>query len=218
MCGRFSVNVNYEELKDRFPTHKVQPIKPLYNFAPTMELPIIINNDVINMKWGLVTSWAKDTSFASKMINARSESLLERPSFKNLVDTNRCVIVSNGFYEWDSVTKSPYYIYHTSNQIMTFGGLYSTWVNKNKETVYTFTIITTEPNNSLSYIHHRMPLILDKGDDIKWIDNNNSYDSVKELVKPIDDNLINMHEVSTQVNSVRNNTSEVQIKTMNRLF
>ena len=217
MCGRFSVNIDYEGLKERYPNHKVAPVKPFFNFAPTMQLPVIINDDVINMKWGLIPSWAKDNSFASKMINARSETLLEKPSFKNLVDTNRCVIISNGFYEWDTKTKSPYFIYSTNNKIMAFGGLYSAWINQSNETIYTFTIITTEPNNTLSKIHHRMPLILNEGDDIKWINNNNNYESVKDLIKSFEDYKIDMYEISTLVNSVKNDNSEIQSR-VNRLF
>ena len=217
MCGRFSVNIDYEELKARYPNHKVAPVKPFFNFAPTMQLPVIINDGVINMKWGLIPSWAKDNSFASKMINARSETLLEKPSFKNLVDTNRCVIISNGFYEWDTKTKSPYFIYSTNNKIMAFGGLYSSWINQSNETIYTFTIITTEPNNTLSKIHHRMPLILNEGDDIKWINNSNNYESVKDLIKSFEDHKIDMYEISTLVNSVKNDNSEIQSR-VNRLF
>lgn len=217
MCGRFSVNIDYEELKGRYPNHKVVPVKPFFNFAPTMQLPVIINDGVINMKWGLIPSWAKDNSFASKMINARSETLLEKPSFKNLVDTNRCIIVSNGFYEWDTKTKSPYFIYSTNNKIMAFGGLYSSWTNQSNETIHTFTIITTEPNNTLSKIHHRMPLILNEGDDIKWINNSNNYESVKDLIKSFEDYKIDMYEISTLVNSVKNDNSEIQSR-VNRLF
>ena len=217
MCGRFSVNIDYEELKERYPNHNVTPVKPFFNFAPTMQLPVIINEDIINMKWGLIPSWAKDNSFASKMINARSETLLEKPSFKNLVDTNRCIIISNGFYEWDTKTKSPYFIYSTNNKIMAFGGLYSAWINQSNETIYTFTIITTEPNNTLSKIHHRMPLILNEGDDIKWINNSNNYESVKDLIKSFEDYKIDMYEISTLVNSVKNDNSEIQSR-VNRLF
>ena len=217
MCGRFSVNIDYEELKERYPNHNVTPVKPFFNFAPTMQLPVIINEDIINMKWGLIPSWAKDNSFASKMINARSETLLEKPSFKNLVDTNRCVIISNGFYEWDTKTKSPYFIYSTNNKIMAFGGLFSSWTNQSNEIIHTFTIITTESNNTLSKIHHRMPLILNEGDDIKWINNSNNYESVKDLIKSFDDYKIDMYEISTLVNSVKNDNSEIQSR-VNRLF
>ena len=217
MCGRFSVNIDYEELKARYPNHKITPVKPFFNFAPTMQLPVIINDGVINMNWGLIPSWAKDNSFASNMINARSETLLEKPSFKNLVDTNRCVIISNGFYEWDTNTKSPYFIYSTNNKIMAFGGLYSSWINQSNETIHTFTIITTDPNNTLSKIHHRMPLILNVGDDIRWINNSNNYESVKDLIIPYDDNKIDIREISTLVNSVKNDSSEIQTR-VNRLF
>ena len=217
MCGRFSVNIDYEELKDRYPNHKFRPVKISFNFAPTMQLPVIINENVISMNWGLIPSWAKDNSFASKMINARSETLIEKPSFKNLVNTNRCIIISNGFYEWDTKTKSPYYIYSINNNIMAFGGLFSSWINQANETIHKFTIITTEPNNTLSKIHHRMPLILNEGDDIRWINNSNNYESVKDLIKPYEDNKIDMYEISTLVNSVKNDSSEIQTK-VNRLF
>ena len=182
-----------------------------------MQLPVIIHENVINMNWGLIPSWAKDNSFASKMINARSETLLEKPSFKNLVDTNRCVIISNGFYEWDTKSKNPYFIYSINNKIMAFGGLFSSWINQSNETIHTFTIITTEPNNTLSKIHYRMPLILNEGDDIRWINNSNNYESVKDLIKPYEDNKIDMREISTLVNSVKNDSLEIQTK-VKRLF
>ena len=111
MCGRFSVNINYDELKKRFPNHQIKPFDKIFNFTPTMELPVLTHNEEIKMRWGLIPSWAKDSSYANRMINARSETLLEKPSFKNIVHTQRCIIVSNGFYEWDSKTKQPYFIY-----------------------------------------------------------------------------------------------------------
>ena len=219
MCGRFSVYIDDEELKNRFPNHDVTPFQEVKvtNFAPTMEMPVIIENQVVNMKWGLIPSWSQNKSFANNLINARCETLLEKPSFKNLVDTNRCIIVSNGFYEWDTKTKSPYFIYSTNNKIMAFGGLFSSWTNQSNEIIHTFTIITTESNNTLSKIHHRMPLILNEGDDIKWINNNNNYESVKDLIKSFEDYKIDMYEISTLVNSVKNDNSEIQSR-VNRLF
>ena len=86
-----------------------------------MELPVLTHNEEIKMRWGLIPSWAKDSSYANRMINARSETLIEKPSFKNIVHTQRCIIISNGFYEWDSKTKQPYFICPNNSQIMNFG-------------------------------------------------------------------------------------------------
>ena len=217
MCGRFSVNINYDELKKRFPNHQIKPLDKIFNFTPTMELPVLTHNEEIKMKWGLIPSWAKDSSYANRMINARSETLIEKPSFKNIVHTQRCIIVSNGFYEWDSKTKQPYFIYPNNSLIMNLGGLYSSWIDNEKKQIYTFTIITTQSNNIISKIHNRMPMILYKGDEIEWLDPKNKFNSVKKLIKPIDDNLINMHEISKKVNSVKNNSNDIQNK-VNKLF
>ena len=189
MCGRFSVNINYDELKKRFPNHQIKPFDKIFNFTPTMELPVLTHNEEIKMKWGLIPSWAKDSSYANRMINARSETLIEKPSFKNIVHT----------------------------QIMNLGGLYSSWIDNEKKQIYTFTIITTQSNNIISKIHNRMPMILYKGDEIEWLDPKNKFNSVKKLIKPIDDNLINMHEISKKVNSVKNNSNDIQNK-VNKLF
>ena len=200
MCGRFSVNIDYEELKDRYPNHKFRPVKISFNFAPTMQLPVIINENVISMNWGLIPSWAKDNSFASKMINARSETLLDKASFKDLVDTQRCLVISNGFYEWDSKSKKPYFIHSKDNPLMNYCGLYSIWMDNNFRSVLTFTIITIEANNTLSKIHHRMPVILDEGNESRWLDPNNNFQSVKELLKPIDDTKIDMYQIDLNYN------------------
>ena len=168
MCGRFSVDIDDKELIHRFPNHNVQPFQKITNFAPTMELPIFLEKDVINMKWGLIPHWAKDGTFASKMINARSETLLDKASFKDLVDTQRCLVISNGFYEWDSKSKKPYFIHSKDNPLMNYCGLYSIWMDNNFQSVLTFTIITIEANNTLSKIHHRMPVILDEGNESRW--------------------------------------------------
>ena len=93
MCGRFSVYVDETEIKNRFPNHNLDSFKGIKktNFAPSMEMPVIIENQVVNMRWGLIPSWSKDKSFANRLINARGETLLEKPSFKNLVNTQRCI-------------------------------------------------------------------------------------------------------------------------------
>ena len=200
MCGRFSVDIDDKELIHRFPNHNVQPFQKITNFAPTMELPIFLEKDVINMKWGLIPHWAKDGTFASKLINARRETLLDKPSFKDLVDTQRCLVISNGFYEWYNKSKKPYFIHSKDNPLMNYCGLYSIWMDNNFQSVLTFTIITIEANNTLSKIHHRMPVILDERNESRWLDPNNNFQSVKELLKPIDDTKIDMYQIDLNYN------------------
>ena len=194
MCGRFSVYIDDEELKNRFPNHDVTPFQEVKvtNFAPTMEMPVIIENQVVNMKWGLIPSWSQNKSFANKLINARGETLLEKPSFKNLVDTQRCIVPSNGFYEWDPVSKLPYFVKPADSSLMNFCGLHTLWMDENRRPVNTFTIITTKSNQIMSEIHHRMPVILEQGSEKKWLSRSNNFTAVQSLVKPISDSSISI--------------------------
>ena len=194
MCGRFSVYIDDEELKNRFPNHDVTPFQEVKvtNFAPTMEMPVIIENQVVNMKWGLIPSWSQNKSFANKLINARCETLLEKPSFKNLVNTQRCIVPSNGFYEWDPVSKLPYFVKPADSSLMNFCGLHTLWMDENRRPVNTFTIITTKSNQIMSEIHHRMPVILEQGSEHKWLSRSNNFTAVQSLVKPIGDSSISI--------------------------
>lgn len=194
MCGRFSVYIDDEELKNRFPNHDVTPFQEVKvtNFAPTMEMPVIIENQVVNMKWGLIPSWSQNKSFANKLINARAETLLEKPSFKNLVNTQRCIVPSNGFYEWDPVSKLPYFVKPADSSLMNFCGLHTLWMDENRRPVNTFTIITTKSNQIMSEIHNRMPVILEQGSEKKWLSRSNNFTAVQSLVKPISDSSISI--------------------------
>ena len=197
MCGRFSVYIDDVELKNRFPSHDVAPFLgvKITNFAPTMEMPVIIENQVVNMKWGLIPSWSQNKSFANKLINARCETLLEKPSFKNLVNTQRCIVPSNGFYEWDPVSKLPYFVKPADSSLMNFCGLHTLWMDENRRPVNTFTIITTKSNQIMSEIHNRMPVILEQGSEHKWLDRANSFAEVQNLVKPISDSSISISRI-----------------------
>ena len=194
MCGRFSVYIDDVELKNRFPNHDVTPFLEVKvtNFAPTMEMPVIIENQVVNMKWGLIPSWSQNKSFANNLINARCETLLEKPSFKNLVNTQRCIVPSNGFYEWDPVSKLPYFVKPADSSLMNFCGLHTLWMDENRRPVNTFTIITTKSNQVMSEIHHRMPVILEQGSEKKWLSRSNNFTAVQSLVKPISDSSISI--------------------------
>ena len=194
MCGRFSVYIDDVELNIRFPNHDVTPFleAKVTNFAPTMEMPIIIENQVVNMKWGLIPSWSQNKSFANKLINARGETLLEKPSFKNLVNTQRCIVPSNGFYEWDPVSKLPYFVKPADSSLMNFCGLHTLWMDENRRPVNTFTIITTKSNQVMSEIHHRMPVILEQGSENRWLSRSNNFTAVQSLIKPIGDSSISI--------------------------
>ena len=194
MCGRFSVYIDDVELKNRFPNHDVTPFQEVKvtNFAPTMEMPVIIENQVVNMKWGLIPSWSQNKSFANHLINARCETLLEKPSFKNLVNTQRCIVPSNGFYEWDPVSKLPYFVKPADSSLMNFCGLHTLWMDENRRPVNTFTIITTKSNQIMSEIHHRMPVILEKGSENRWLSRSNNFTAVQSLIKPIGDSSISI--------------------------
>lgn len=194
MCGRFSVYIDDVELKNRFPNHDVTPFQEVKvtNFAPTMEMPVFIENQVVNMKWGLIPSWSQNKSFANKLINARCETLLEKPSFKNLVNTQRCIVPSNGFYEWDPVSKLPYFVKPADSSLMNFCGLHTLWMDENRRPVNTFTIITTKSNQIMSEIHNRMPVILEQGSEKKWLSRSNNFTAVQSLLKPISDSSISI--------------------------
>ena len=198
MCGRFSIYLDELELRERFPNHDISSLKDLKvsNFAPTMEMPIVVESQVVNMRWGLIPSWSQDKSFANKLINARGETLLEKPSFKNLVNAQRCIVTSNGFYEWNSQTKQPFFIQPPNSSLMNFCGLHTLWMDANNQPVNTFTIITTKANQSMSDIHHRMPVILEPGNEQEWLSRKNDFDVIQNFIKPINDSEISITPIT----------------------
>ena len=198
MCGRFSIYLDELELRERFPNHDISSLKDLKvsNFAPTMEMPIVVESQVVNMRWGLIPSWSQDKSFANKLINARGETLLEKPSFKNLVNAQRCIVTSNGFYEWNSQTKQPFFIQPTNTLLMNLCGLHTFWMDANNQPVNTFTIITTKANQSMSDIHHRMPVILEPGNEQEWLSRKNNFDVIQNFIKPINDSEISITPIT----------------------
>ena len=164
------------------------------------------------MKWGLVPSWAPDPSIGNQMINARAETLLKKPSFRNLVSQRRCLIPADGFYEWrrEGNRKVPVWIHLKKKEPFAFAGLWDSWRNVEVgDTLHTFTIITTEPNSLLEPIHNRMPVILSAADYGKWMDPAiQEPGSVLPLLAPCPDDWLAMRPVSTIVNNARNETPE----------
>jgi putative SOS response-associated peptidase YedK len=208
MCGRYTFFNNIDSLQHSLNIDVIDSNiidhQASYNISPTQNAPVVFqdnNNRILkNMRWGLIPSWAKDNSFASKLINARAETIADKPSFKNLITTNRCVVLANGYYEWVNINnkKQPYFIYSGENTMISMAGLWTEWKD-----VISFTIITKQSETSISHLHHRMPLMLPKEKIDSYLDKNNAFDDFIIF----DDMKLKYHQVSRLVNSPKNNNA-----------
>jgi putative SOS response-associated peptidase YedK len=177
MCGRFTASFEFREIKLLFNLQRdLSSFAPRYNIAPSQEVPVIVHNEGVNelkwMKWGLVPNWAPDPSIGERMINARAETITEKPSFKRLVQQRHCLIPADGFYEWrrEGNGKVPVWIHLKNKEPFAFAGLWDLWRDSEGQTLYTFTIITTVANALLRPIHNRMPVIFDRLSAKQWLD------------------------------------------------
>lgn len=208
MCGRFTLYSSLNNLKKVFNIDTVTcEIKASYNVAPGHEVYAIIrrnDNRLGKLHWGLVPSWAKDLSGASRLINARAETLLEKPSFKRALGKRRCLIIADGFYEWKE--KQPWYCLPVAGSLFGFAGLWETWKGNNKSAYHSCTIITTEANESIKEIHDRMPVIL-KPETIKeWLNPATQEDEkLSMILKHGHVTRIRTYQVSKFVDSPKNN-------------
>ena len=217
MCGRFVKKSSKEELKKRFGFNDPQNVllEPRYNIAPSQEHPVVIidkdRRELRMMKWGLVPHWSKDPKIGYKMINARSESIDEKPSFKTPLKIRRCLVIADGFYEWykpDKKTKIPYYFKLKSGEPFAFAGLWDLWENGD-HSLTTFTIITTTPNELMKPIHNRMPVILKESDETRWLDPEiKDSKTLLPLLTPYPSEEMESFQVSTIVNSPKNDIPE----------
>ena len=181
MCGRYVNKNSFEDIEKLFQADLIQSpsisIQPSYNICPTQYSPVVVRAGekyyMENMHWGLIPSWSKDSKFATNLINARIETVEEKPSFKGLINTSRCIVIASGYYEWVQTDsgKQPYYIQGEDN-VLPIAGLWTRW-NDTK----TFTIITKSANSSVSNIHHRMPLIIEKNHIKSFLDHSIKFDS-----------------------------------------
>lgn len=212
MCGRFTLVTNLEKWKERFQIEVIPyEMEPRYNIAPGQLVPAIIadrgKRRIGQLKWGLVPSWAADEKSSYKMINARCETLNEKPAFKQLFVRKRCILPADSFYEWmNSITgKQPMRIMLKTGEPFAFAGLYDTWMNQKGEKVHTCTIVTTQANEIMENIHERMPVILKKQDEDLWLDRE-KYDQLElqSLFTPYESSEMNVYPVSTKVGSPKN--------------
>ncbi|MBI3363071.1 MAG: SOS response-associated peptidase [Chloroflexi bacterium] len=178
MCGRFTLTVDPAALQAAFPGIAVPAdLPPRYNVAPTQPVAVVANNGqnkVEFFRWGLIPSWAKDISIGSRLINARAETLAEKPSFRAAFKKRRCLILADGFYEWrqdaGNKAKTPMVIRLKSGEPFAFAGLWELWRSADDDTILSCTIVTTEPNSLMEKIHNRMPVILKPEDYTLWLD------------------------------------------------
>lgn len=219
MCGRFSF-IDIEDIRERFKTEPID-LKPNYNVAPTQDVPVIRNGQLSMFRWGLIPSWAKDPYVGNKLINARAETVDEKPSFKYSLQRKRCLIVADGFYEWkkEGRTKRPYRITLKNKGLFGFAGLWDTWKSPRGDIVNSCTIITTTPNELMAGIHDRMPVILSRDSEQVWLDQS-IVDSgyLKSFLVPYPAELMEAYEVSGFVNSPKNNGSDCLVPVGPRLL
>ena len=216
MCGRFVGYRNLDELKEIFPIDRSAcEVTANYNVAPSQEILAIFNHQRQNwldkFHWGLVPFWAKDPSIGNRMINARAETVAEKPSFKSAFKKRRCLIIADGFYEWKGARgqKQPLFITLPDRKPFAFAGLWETWENKDQQSQSLYrscTIITTEACEAMRDIHHRMPAILKPEMYEFWLNpENQDVTALKNILATALLTDLVSHPVSKQVNSTRNN-------------
>ncbi len=222
MCGRFTLASDTERISDAFSNMQIQmDLSPRYNIAPSQDVAVIANTkeneggkNVEFFQWGLIPSWAKDAKIGNRMINARSETLSEKPSFRTAYKRRRCLILADGWYEWQEIpgekTKQPVYIRLKSKDPFAFAGLWEEWkANWMEKPLRSCTIITCAANQFLEEIHHRMPVILPKDAYSQWLDpDEQSSEKLQPLLKPYTSDDMDAYPVSRFVNRPANDSPE----------
>jgi putative SOS response-associated peptidase YedK len=210
MCGRYTLTFFPDRLADRFDAQlPIEDFYPRYNVSPTQYLPVIRNKDerrIEMLRWGLIPVWAKDPSIGNRLINARAETVADKPSFRSAFQKRRCLVLADGFYEWIKASngKIPVRIMLKSGEPFAFAGLWESWKDPAGESIDTFTIITADPNQLIAPIHHRMPVILLPENETAWLDNDVDRDTLLGMLQPYPADLMTTYPVTTGVNSPGN--------------
>jgi len=227
MCGRFLLTAPVEALRRLFGVMELPNLGARYNIAPTQDVPVVRvkpdstqsgDRELVMLRWGLIPSWAKDATIAASLINARGESVAEKPAFRAAFRQRRCLVPADGFYEWKATShtgakgkpapKQPYLIRRRDQMTFAFAGLWEHWRGDGKTgPLETFTIITTDANADIAAIHHRMPVILDPADYGAWLDTGNK--EAGALLRPAPLGALEAVPISTRVNAVRNDDASL---------
>ncbi|MDG2387994.1 MAG: SOS response-associated peptidase [Planctomycetaceae bacterium] len=221
MCGRLTLRLPSQKLQAFFDLMRVENYQPRYNIAPTQDIVAIRQRDEGRvgsmMHWGLIPPWSKDRKLAARMINARAETVSQKPSFRDSFQRQRCLIPADGFYEWKDVGekyKQPYHITLTDEQPIAMAGLWSEWTDPvSHETIESCTVITTAANSLMRELHERMPVILSRESWDVWLDPNLSEDessraALESLLIPFSAAEMQYRPVSRLVSSARNETAD----------
>ncbi len=223
MCGRYTLTTKVFRMKTYYGVDLVRdfPWTPRFNIAPTQMAPVVVRNDdgrteLKAMRWGLVPFWAKELSIGSKMINARAETLAEKPAFREALKKRRCLVPADGFYEWKakaSGPKQPYRILLKDSDLFSFAGLWETWRDPANpdQAVETFTIVTTAANEAVRPLHERMPVILEREREAEWLDaaTGTAPARIQACLKAPPSEAIRYYPVSVLVNSPRNDREDL---------
>ena len=233
MCGRYRLSRRKQIIEEHF---EAQPWdddwSPRFNIAPTQQIPVVRQHpkepirQISLMRWGLIPSWAKDTSGAAGMINARSETAATKPAFRDPLRLRRCLIPTDGFYEWQrrGSAKQPFCFEVGDGGLFAFAGLWEHWRDPNGQWVKSCSILTTTPNAVTSAIHDRMPVILEQESYDLWLDlGMQNAATISELLRPYDSRLMSSYPVSSRINRVANDDAECSrpvelAETQDRLF
>lgn len=215
MCGRFTLTADTKKLTEAFAGYQIpETLPPRYNVAPSQPVAVIANNGQHKLEffqWGLIPGWVKDPAIGNRMINARAETLAEKPAFKNAYKRRRCLVLADGFYEWQKVNggKTPMYIRLAGGEPFGLAGLWESWHGPDESLVLSCTIITTNPNSLLADIHNRMPVILPPAAYELWLDPaERSPAQLDNLLKPYPAEAMTAYPVSTLVNNPKNDQPE----------
>lgn len=209
MCGRYTLITEATELAGRFEVDVTKNYDKLYNAAPSELLPVITSANRGGFSffyWGLIPGWSNNKSISLKLINARAETIMEKPSFKTALSQRRCLVPADGFYEWKRVSKKgkvPYRFMINNNEPFAFAGLWDEFEDDKGEMMHTFTIITTEPNDVTKEVHDRMPAILTQEAEKLWLDESASDIDLLDVLRPYPAEKMGTYPVSSKVNNAK---------------
>lgn len=216
MCGRFTLAISPELLAEVIGEIEAERIQPRYNIAPTQQVAVIRldaggKRHLAYLRWGLIPPWAKDAAVGNHMINARSETVAEKPAFRHAFRSRRCLVPASGFFEWkeEGGRKQPLYVHMKDGGPMIFAGLWESWKSPEGETVESCTILTTSSNGLIRPLHDRMPVILGRNDWDIWLSCEATREQLTPLFQPYPSELLAMYPVGTGVNSPRNDSPEL---------
>ena len=211
MCGRYNLIATGQQIMDHFRLLSLPAHNPDYNIPPGQKILAIVqledgSNRAVNLHWGLIPSWSKDRAISSHLINARAETLTEKPSFKKAYQHRRCLIPATGFFEWQATEagKQPYHIHKPDNALFAFGGIWEHWEH-DQETVYSCTIITTVANDKIAPIHNRMPVIIAPDDYNRWLDKKTAIVEIADFLAADAYRDMQVTPISTRVNNPLHN-------------